>query len=360
MFGMGTEQSVCYVYGLRFAMPGHRFDGMIRYVGKSLNPKRRWRQHQTGQFLHRGKLAQHLRKYGCGNFTLEILETCTADTKGDAERAAFRVEVELIALYDTCTGAHGLNTTLGGDGVVLEGENLERQREAGLRKIREVHARIFADENFLKAQAARLDERRRDPIFHGKMVAGLRKRHADPGYRIRRLAAVAAARFSDDAVRRFNEGIKRRDSSPEQQARMKAAGSRLSNYREKATDGLRRRFKNDPEFAQAHVDRLKAMCATEKHQAHLAIQVQRLANDDAVKTKRSATITKLFATDPDMKERHQSGIDRREQNPVFKKRRALGAARRWLKYAQEKCDAVGIEKHTQAIKRLEAELGLTD
>lgn len=74
------------------------------YVGKSKNPKVRWRQHKSHSKKRNTKLYYAMRKYGIENFTFEILEECLESQVNEKET----YYVFLLEPY--------YNMTNGGDG----------------------------------------------------------------------------------------------------------------------------------------------------------------------------------------------------------------------------------------------------
>jgi len=74
------------------------------YVGKSKNPKVRWRQHKSHSKKRNTKLYYAMRKYGVENFTFEILEECLEAQVNERETHY----VSLLKPY--------YNMTNGGDG----------------------------------------------------------------------------------------------------------------------------------------------------------------------------------------------------------------------------------------------------
>jgi hypothetical protein len=74
------------------------------YVGKSKNPKVRWRQHKSHSKKRNTKLHYAMRKYGVENFIFEILEECLESQVNERET----YYVSLLEPY--------YNMTNGGDG----------------------------------------------------------------------------------------------------------------------------------------------------------------------------------------------------------------------------------------------------
>ena len=74
------------------------------YVGKSKNPKVRWRQHKSHSKKRNTKLYYAMRKYGIENFLFEVLEECNENTINDKE------------IYYISSLNPYYNMTAGGDG----------------------------------------------------------------------------------------------------------------------------------------------------------------------------------------------------------------------------------------------------
>jgi group I intron endonuclease len=74
------------------------------YVGKSKNPKVRWRQHKSHSKKRNTKLYCAMRKYGIENFTFQILEQCLESQVNEKET----YYISLLEPY--------YNMTNGGDG----------------------------------------------------------------------------------------------------------------------------------------------------------------------------------------------------------------------------------------------------
>jgi hypothetical protein len=112
-----------YVYGLRLNKPGHRFDGLIRYVGFSNCVSRRLGEHAKAKTA----IGCSIRRHGRAAYSAEILGSC------DGIDGVRLMEVEAICQHSTLwiDGSHGLNFTGGGEGVVgLIGAPLEKKKAA--------------------------------------------------------------------------------------------------------------------------------------------------------------------------------------------------------------------------------------
>lgn len=108
-----------YVYVLNNVISGSS------YVGKSTDPKRRWRRHKTDANagcelpLHRA-----IRKYGIDAFELQILEECSSDAE------ALLAEAQQIASYRQ-RGITLYNLTDGGEGA--SGMKMSEESRAAIR-----------------------------------------------------------------------------------------------------------------------------------------------------------------------------------------------------------------------------------
>jgi len=74
------------------------------YVGKSKNPKARWRQHKSHSKKRNTKLYYAMRKYGVSNFLFDILEEC--NEKNVNEREVYYVS-SLNPYYNMTNGGDG-------------------------------------------------------------------------------------------------------------------------------------------------------------------------------------------------------------------------------------------------------------
>jgi group I intron endonuclease len=86
------------------------------YIGQSVDPEKRWKQHKTG--VGSRAVSEAIKKYGLDSFSFEVL--CWTDTsQADAE------EEKLIKEFDSYR--NGYNLTIGGGGVrVLEASTYEK------------------------------------------------------------------------------------------------------------------------------------------------------------------------------------------------------------------------------------------
>lgn len=105
---MQGDDMAWIVYALRMSSPGHRFDGLIRYVGQTCDWDARWCKH----CLSTQALGYSIRRNGRDAYVMEVLDVCATHD------GALWIEVERIASLGTFVGdaPHGLNMTRGGDG----------------------------------------------------------------------------------------------------------------------------------------------------------------------------------------------------------------------------------------------------
>lgn len=79
-----------------------------KYIGVSISPERRWRQHRTGN-TNCLAIKSAISKYGADNFQFTLL-CCGEDAYIDD------LEIAAISMYNTLS-PHGYNLTVGGDGA---------------------------------------------------------------------------------------------------------------------------------------------------------------------------------------------------------------------------------------------------
>jgi group I intron endonuclease len=114
-----------------------------RYVGVSVDPPARWRQHKWAALRAGAKSALYnaIRKYGAESFKLSILEWC------DSRERASDLEKRWIRVCDSrVTGGHGYNISEGGDGAPQTPESRARisatKRASGYQHSVETRQRI--------------------------------------------------------------------------------------------------------------------------------------------------------------------------------------------------------------------------
>lgn len=85
------------------------------YIGQTINPKKRWKEHRTNAKLNHDNYPIHqaIKKYGEENFSFSIIEW----TENFNER-----EIELIKKYNSKI-PHGYNISNGGENYIMYGEN---------------------------------------------------------------------------------------------------------------------------------------------------------------------------------------------------------------------------------------------
>jgi len=106
------------------------------YIGKTVDPKQRWRNHlwYAKDKLNKNKQCKYLhfsiRKHGKLNFTFEIIEIC------ESENLAFERETFWILHYNSINKKFGYNLTLGGKGSIKRKISIEeRLRRSNTMKI---------------------------------------------------------------------------------------------------------------------------------------------------------------------------------------------------------------------------------
>lgn len=216
------------VYGLRFECDQHPHSGKIRYVGKSVNPVRRFQVHMNPK-INRGAVHHAVVKYGAGAFSLEILATFSGDDRLAVDRLALDEEVRLIAELGTDSRPLGLNLTRGGEGSAVVGEALERKRR--------ILEEVRATPQCIEANVRRIRQYNRDPGMRQKQSDGLRAYNTPD---VRQAKSAAAARLHRDPSfeARYRAGLDARYSDP----KLRAAHAEKTRERHRA-HGLRHAVK---------------------------------------------------------------------------------------------------------------------
>lgn len=328
--GAGTT-CVAFVYGLRFSLSGHPHDGLIRYVGKTINPDRRMRQHMAGKDAG-GRLARSVRKHGSGAFSMEVLATYRCATIEDAEACAFQGETEFIAIYDTADGDHGLNQTLGGDGARLVGEARERQRLAAQAKLREILSRPEVQQKH--AERTRL--RFADEAFRKSWQAYCNERSADPNYR-----------------EKLKEAVRRRKSERISWALFRRVCSlaRSEADRQRSREQLIR-INTDPDVRRKQIEGLRQYYRDEVHRKRKAETSRKLHKDPAFSRKYRAGIERRYS-DPAKRAEHAATTSARHRaDPCFTLSAKLGIALRWAEKHRRSGNAAGLEKQLVQLRFL--------
>lgn len=202
VFGRGEFKA--FVYGIEFRKEGHAHSGMIRYVGKALDPERRFRRHMNPKDNY-GYVQRSVSKHGPECFSLTYLAEARGDSKIEAEKLALQHEVRLIAYHNTALGKHGLNLTRGGEGTSLVGEAAERKRTASGKMLNEIKKRPEVQEKLRQIAVEKAERSRQTgvplpmhtPAAHHSRAATMRRKYReDPEFRANRLACLDVARAS--------------------------------------------------------------------------------------------------------------------------------------------------------------------
>lgn len=279
--------AVAYVYGLRFHKPGHPHDGLIRYVGKALNPARRFARHKSPSEGH-GAVARAMRKHGTAAFTQEILQCLAASTLAEADALALEAERRWIARLNTAHGRYGLNLTEGGEGARLFGPALERQRAGAREHMRELHKRPdvlaqyskiarerFDVPGYLERWRAMVARRNADSAYVSRHRAAMQLLHSDPAHRAKISATLRATRQQPEFIEKWLPAVRaanadpvniekraatqRRNATPEVRARKSAVATELHQdpeFSAKYRQGLSRKHA-DPVYAAQHAEQTR-------------------------------------------------------------------------------------------------------
>lgn len=147
----------------------HRASGK-RYVGQSVNIRKRWSEHRQGDRPCRA-FYNALRKHGPEAFVFEIVELCTREELNSRE--AF-----YIFSFD-CLSPKGYNLQSGGG----QGQEVTD----------EVRVRLSASLKASTSHAAHLARLRADPDWIARNAEAVRKVHSDARIQARRIEAVRRA-----------------------------------------------------------------------------------------------------------------------------------------------------------------------
>lgn len=167
-----------YVYGLRFRKEGHEFDGLIRYVGSTRNPKRRLYSHWSPGSDCRA-MREAFAEHGRDAWRMEVLAEFHEETLGEALELARACEAQLVVEFETASGAHGLNMTTDGQSGSIFGEYAEA---ANARKAEGIR-RSFENPEKRAAYAERMRKTAANPDVRAKAAASIRKRFEDPDFK---------------------------------------------------------------------------------------------------------------------------------------------------------------------------------
>lgn len=267
-----------YVYGIRFSCPGHSHDGLIRYVGKAFHPTRRFRRHMNPREAH-GRLGRSVAKHGQTAFSVEILEIVEAETREEADRLATAAEIKHIALQNTLLGLHGLNLTIGGDGVRLAGEALELQRGRARDNLRRILKR---------------------PEVRQKLTDGTRERYKDPEYLARHRAWVKNRKKAHGYEERHASAMERLHGDPA--------------HKRKISENLRR-LRQDPDFNRKLGEQIAISNRDPQLRAKRAISIKAY-NTEEVRGRKSALAAALHQ-DPTFAAKYAEGLKRKHADPEY-------------------------------------------
>jgi hypothetical protein len=311
---MSPETHNSYVYGIRFTKEGHEHSGRIRYVGKSVCPERRFENHMKPHSACR-RIARSVAKHGAAAFSLEILETVSAETLEEADRLALAAEIRHIEFQNTALGPHGLNMTLGGEGA--------RLTAAGKKKLSEVQKRRFADPTVLKEHREMVRRRNLDPVYLAKARAASAEVQARPEHKAKISANLKQLHQNPEFVARKIEGVRKSNKRPE--------------VRAKQNEGQRR-------FNTPQVRLKKAELARNQHQ------------DPVFAEKYSAGLRKKHS-DPAYARRHAGQTKDRHKDPAFGRSARMGIHLHWAKQHDASGNAAAADRQRQSMIFLLAQAG---
>lgn len=171
----------------------HRASGR-RYVGQSVDIRKRWREHLAGAGGLR--VCRAINKYGAEAFDFEIVELC--DPAQLDER-----EMYYISAWGFDSAGHGgYNLTHGGDGGRLTPESLARlsrsMRESS--ECKAVRQRLAHDPEWRAKVAAANRRKARDPVLRAKQAAGIRRCCLSPEFLAKRAEAIRRSKCTDQTV----------------------------------------------------------------------------------------------------------------------------------------------------------------
>lgn len=300
MIILGAGAAKAYVYGLRFTQEGHPASGLLRYVGKSVNPRHRFRRHMNPRDNY-GAVQRAVLKHGAECFGLEILAECRGQTIAGAERLSLDVEVAMIARHGTSSQPYGLNLTVGGEGTSLVGE--ARQRASA--KSREVLAAV-----------------KQRPEVRAKYKELARKRSQRPG--------GLTALHSKESQRRRAETLRRRHAEDPEFHQKMVEHMRSVSQLDVTREAKKNRIQ-PPETAsrkakrESHYWKFRTNEARSRASSVAAAQHQ----DPAFSEKYRAGLARRYA-DPVLRAEHaEKSRERHRKDPAFGRAAKIGIALHW-------------------------------
>lgn len=260
---VGSGEHLCYVYGLYFEQAGHKYTGRVRYVGKALDPLRRFRAHMNSSQNY-GRVRRSVTKNGSDCYSLVVLAKAKGKNQQEAEKLALKWECHFISHLQTATGRHGLNLTTGGEGLSFVGEAKRRHRIASQRTLREIIQRPEVRKKISDNAKKRLSDPYFREILWGEASSkkkgdALRNKYrTDPAYREVRLQTLAIARVSPKAVEWAKKHIKFLNTDPDVRRRRADSVKRYNTDEVRsAKSATATALHQDPEFAQKYSDGLR-------------------------------------------------------------------------------------------------------
>jgi len=153
----------------------HRVSGK-RYVGKSVNIRRRWSEHRKG-LSHCPALEAALKKYGEDAFSWEILQTCSESELND-------LECFYIHAFGSVSPA-GYNIGYGGEGVTFTEEVRAKLSEATRSRLLSPESRAAIGAASRKRYEDPAERQRHSDILRQSpaLKKALGRIHKDPSWR---------------------------------------------------------------------------------------------------------------------------------------------------------------------------------
>ena len=223
----------------------HRDSGR-RYVGLSVNIRRRWSDHKRASLTSKDGYVVHraIAKYGVSAFDFEILEVCDKSQLGDRE-------VYWVAAFDSYK--NGFNLTPGGYSPEM---STEIRGKLSARKKTDAEKKLFSDA--AKARWA-------DPVRRAELMA-TRANREPPSEETRKKLSESLIKHlqSDEAKHQRSQQMKDRYSTPESRAeqseKLKAA---LASPEARARRSEQMKATSStPEFKAFHSASMKARYAS--------------------------------------------------------------------------------------------------
>lgn len=201
-----------YIYGLKCPLAG-----IIRYIGKSINPSRRLRRHisdaQRNSYQHHA--ARWIRKLTAAGLSPELV-IIRALADGEPWQD---VERELIAAYQTA-GMPLTNTAEGGEGAEWIDKDAYAQH---LEKVSTHLKEMYGTPESRAQQSQRAKAMWTNPEIRARIIAGNRRTKADPVYKSTMAPIIKEFHSRDEYRAGASQRAKAQRSDPQKEAALLAA-----------------------------------------------------------------------------------------------------------------------------------------